>query len=67
MASILQYVNGDESQGMFGIIVEETTDICNKEQMSICIRYIDEKLVPIEVFMGFVETPSTTGKDLFCS
>ena len=52
--------------GLFGVIICENTDIKNTEQiMSYSIRYVDSQFTPIEVFVGFVETPSTSGIALY--
>ena len=51
--------------GLFGVIIDETTDIKNTEQTSNSIRYVDSEFIPIEVFVGFVETPSTSGIALY--
>ena len=45
----------------FSIIVDETPDISNHEQVSICIRYVDHKLQIIERFVRFCKVESTTG------
>ena len=49
---------------MFGVIADETTDISNKEQFSICLRYVLHGEV-FESFVGFCETSSTTGDVLY--
>lgn len=46
---------------MFAVIVDGTRDICGSEQESICIRYVSHDLFPHELFLGFYETPETTG------
>jgi hypothetical protein len=50
--------------GSFALIVDGTQDVSKKEQLSICLRYVDEQLFPHEVFVGMYEPPSTTGEDL---
>ncbi|XP_046988697.1 uncharacterized protein LOC124594373 [Schistocerca americana] len=37
----------------FSLIVDETSDVSVKEQLSICFRYLDKNLQVEEVFMGF--------------
>lgn len=49
----------------FSLIVDETADSSNKEQVSICIRYVDDNLEVEEVFLGFYATESTTSQSLF--
>lgn len=52
----------------FSILVDETTDISRIEQMSFCIRYIDEnpehQIILREDFLKFVSVENTTGKNL---
>ena len=33
--------------GLFSIIVDETADISNREQISICVRYVGADYVPV--------------------
>ena len=49
---------------LFGVIADKTTDISNKEQSSVCLRYMLDGEV-FESFIGFCETFSTTGEALF--
>ena len=62
LRKIVSEIHGSKQ---FGIIVDETSDIANKEQMSIVIRYISKDFVPIESFVGFVNVESTTGEALY--
>ena len=39
--------------GFFSIICDEYTDISNKEQVTICIRWVDKELETHEDFLGF--------------
>ena len=48
----------------FSLIVDETTDISRKEQVSICLRYVDSAFTVHESFVGFFETESTTAEHL---
>lgn len=50
--------------GKYSIIVDETSDISNKEQVSVCLRYV-HKGETYETFIGFYETKSAEGKVLF--
>ena len=48
--------------GSFALVVDGTTDITIQEQESIVVRYVDENLVPNEVFLGFfAQSNGTTG------
>ena len=41
--------------GIFSIMCDEYTDCSNKEQMSFCVRTVDEGFEANEVFLGFYE------------
>ena len=47
----------------FCIIADEVTDTSNKEQLSLCLRYVLEDKVK-EAFVGFIEVERITGKIL---
>ena len=51
---------------IFSLIADETSDISNREQVSICIRYCTSSLESNEVFLGFFETHRTDSHTLFC-
>src|SRR6218665_2693778 len=53
-----------QQAGSFAIIVDGTKDMSRKEQMSICIRYVDNDLCPHEEFLDLYEPPDTTGEVL---
>ena len=45
------------SGGFLSIICDEYTDIGNKEQLTICIRWVDKELGAHEDFFGFNNIP----------
>ena len=49
---------------IFSLIVDGTRDITGVEQESVCIRYVNNDLQPLEVFIGFYEATCTTGDAL---
>ncbi len=49
----------------FAFIMDETTDISSKEQVSVCIRYVSPSLQVHEIFVGFYETTSTKSSTMF--
>lgn len=55
---ILSQVRKSQS---FAVMVDGTQDINRQEQESICIRYVDEELLPHEDFVGFYAVDETTG------
>ena len=54
-----------EDSTVFVIIIDEAADICDKEQVSICVRHVAADFIPVESFLGFVETASTCGESLY--
>ena len=46
-------------------MVDDTTDISNVERMSLCLKYVKDDLTLSEIFLGFIETPSTTGENMY--
>lgn len=48
----------------FSVLADETTDISTKEQLSICVRYIDEQNMLHEDFLEFFEIERLTGDAL---
>lgn len=57
-------VNVINKSKCFSVLADETTDISTKEQLSICVRYIDENNKLHENFLQFFEIDSLTGNDL---
>ena len=43
--------------GFFSITCDEHTDISNKEQLTICIRWVDKEVEAHEDFLGFYNVP----------
>ena len=43
---------------MFSLICDLYTDVSNKQQLSMCVRWIDDSLNPHEDFLGFYELPN---------
>ena len=48
-----------QSAPFISIMIDETTDEANKEQMVICFRWVDDELDVHEDFIGLYETEST--------
>ena len=53
-----------QASGPYSIIADETSDVSNLEQVSLYVRFVQEGKIH-ENFIGFLETPSTTGQSLF--
>lgn len=43
---------------IFSIIAHEYTDISNKEQLTLCLRWVDDNLQAHEDFLGFYNIPN---------
>lgn len=53
-----------QDPAIFAIVIDGTKDISGTEQESICVRYVNEELHPVEVFLGFYAADTTTGKNI---
>ena len=62
----LKIVADCNESGMFAFLADECTDVSTREQVSICVRFIQQgQLVKIrEEFLGFVVAERTTGAAL---
>ena len=47
----------------YSIMADEITDLSNKEQLSLCVRYVTDETVK-EMFLDFIEVERITGKAL---
>jgi hypothetical protein len=52
-------------QKYYGLIVDETADVSQVEQLSICLRTADESLSVDEHFVGLYALDSCNGKDIY--
>ncbi len=50
----------------FSIMADETTDNSNREQVVVCIRWIDDALVPRESFVGFQQVDCINAATIGC-
>ncbi|XP_059315420.1 uncharacterized protein LOC132066034 [Lycium ferocissimum] len=53
-------LNGD----YFALLVDESRDVSRKEQMVICLRYVDKKGFVMEAFIGLVNVKDTSALSL---
>ncbi|XP_054283575.1 zinc finger MYM-type protein 1-like [Macrosteles quadrilineatus] len=56
--------NSIKEDEYFSLIVDGTTDVSTKEQVSLCIRHVNGDFEVSEDFIGLYETSSTTGETL---
>ena len=47
--------NNPRTQIFFSTIADEVTDVSSKEQLSLCLRSVDESLNAFEDFIGFYQ------------
>ena len=59
-----QMIESMSSSSFLSLMVDETTDISNKEQLVVCIRWVDKKLQPHEDFIGLYHVESTQSSTL---
>ena len=59
--NILRKIARNIQQAKFySIMGDETADISNKEQLALCIRWVDDDLQVHKDFMGIDKIPNTT-------
>ena len=63
--SILRDISAEVSGKWFTIMVDETVDLSNKEQMVFCLRYVDDNLEVHEEFIGLYNLDSTSAEFIF--
>ncbi|XP_021775156.1 zinc finger MYM-type protein 1-like [Chenopodium quinoa] len=54
----------DIGDDYFGILFDESSDASQKEQMALCVRYVDKKGMIVERFLGIVHVRDTTALSL---
>ena len=57
--NVIRNLVADIRGGFFALIADEYTDLSDKEQLTICIRWIDKHLEVSEDFLGFFNMPDT--------
>ena len=53
-----------QSTPFYGIMADETPDISNREQVVICIRWVDDSLEVHEEFLGLYKVALTDAKTI---
>ena len=59
-----QVVESIRSAPFLTLMIDETTDISNKEQVVVCFRWVDSNLEPHEEFIGLYQVDSTQASAL---
>ena len=63
-SNVMRDLTRDIRGGFFSIISDEYTDISNKEQLTICVRWVDKHLEPHEDFLGFFNIPDISAETM---
>ena len=58
---IVRDLSDEIRETFFATIWDEYTDVSNKEQLIICLRWVDDYLESHEDFMGFYEITNIKG------
>ncbi|XP_074296543.1 uncharacterized protein LOC141626797 [Silene latifolia] len=58
---IIEDLNGD----YFGLLADESSDVSHKEELAICLRYVNKDGKLCERFLGIVHVKNTTSLTLF--
>ncbi len=62
--AVLRKLTGRISGRQYAILVDETPDISNIEQLVFCLRYVDDQLDSHENFIGLHSLESTSAKSI---
>ena len=54
-----------QSEPLFTVMVDETTDVSNVEQVVLCFRCVDRKYSTQEEFVGLYEVASTRAETIY--
>ena len=66
--SILRTISGHlQTSCFYNVMVDETTDVANTEQVVICLRWVSQCFEVHEDFIGLYEVDSTEAKKIFAS
>ena len=55
---VTRQITSRSNSAFFSILCDDYTDISNKEQLTLLIRWVDEELEAHEDFLGFVNIPN---------
>ena len=65
---VLRKIAGSlQSASFFTVMVDETTDVSNVEQVVVCLRWVSEKLEVVEEFVGLYEVASTGAETIYAT
>jgi len=63
-AQVLRGLIQDIGNNYFSIICDEYTDISNKEQLTVCVRWVDNDINAYEDFLGFYKIPDISANTI---
>ena len=64
---IVRNLSDEIRKTFFATICDEYTDVSNKEQLTICLRWVDDYLESHEDFMGFYELTNIKGETIIAA
>jgi len=59
-----RYILEELGDDYYAILADECSDISHKEQLAVCLRYVDKRGSVCERFLGVVHVPGTTSLEL---
>ncbi|PKU72827.1 hypothetical protein MA16_Dca020267 [Dendrobium catenatum] len=62
--AITKFISDEIGEKFYSVLVDESRDTSGKEQMAIIVRFVDNKGVIIEHFLGISHVPDTTANSL---
>uniref|UniRef100_A0A0D2ZSH1 DUF4371 domain-containing protein n=1 Tax=Brassica oleracea var. oleracea TaxID=109376 RepID=A0A0D2ZSH1_BRAOL len=60
---VVKFVIEEIDNGVFGVLVDESADVSDKEQMAVVFRFVDKKGAAKERFVGVVHVKETSSKE----
>ena len=65
LRSLLLKIRSNQCPPWYSIIADEATDVCNTEQLSLCIRWVDNMYLIREETVGLFRVPNTKAETLY--
>ena len=65
LQKVLSQIKCQKNQGWFSLIAEEATDVNNREQLNLSIRYVDDDYVVHEEPIGLCSLPNTFAETVY--
>ena len=65
LCSLLLNIRSNQCPPRYSIIADEATDVCNTEQLSLCIRWVDNMYLIREETVDLFRVPNTKAETLY--